>query len=478
MKKSEKKQENKVEENEMAGSNQRISGIPASEFSLYIDKKSKSSFLIYDGKKKLTAYKYLNKRMLDFVKETFTVVVSGEYFNFDPVEQEELLFNNPAAINRMNLEDAREAIENAIRFGINDVIDRPRKNTEVSLSLNDFKLNKDSNQYETDYDLRMVLSCINPQVEISFDDIIKICRDHSMRVYENTLNLARPFYNTFIKDLKFEDIFPGANPIFKIQISPLIYNLLGSNYRTILEYDWKKKTIRYAFDSSKISHAVLKESIMCGEFLCAEGLFKDCKTRIRKTINNVEYLYLRQIFLYTYILALYPHELMDSIPHLGGESFIPTNPLYVHNKQSLTDLGDIGLNPENVYGERIYSFHRYFDNPIYGSEDYDPYDPCCIIPGNDLIVDVNDIYIIPIKQHDSNNIKIIFYFSDPQKQSTRTFMTEVLEKDVELAIFFLWAYFASEMPFDFRNSETFETLLSNASIGRVDTGSCINFLCL
>lgn len=475
--KTRKKQENKVEENEMARSNQRITGIPASEFSLYTDKKNKSNFLMYGGKKKLTAYKYLNKRMLDFIKETFTVVVSGEYFNFDPVEQEEQLFNNPAAINRMNLEDARETIENAIRFGINDVLDRPRRNTEVSLSLNDFKLNKDSNQYETDYDLRVVLSCINPHVEISFDDIIKICRDHSMRVCENTLNLARPFYNTFIKDLKFEDIFPGANTIFKIQISPLIHSLLDSKYRTILEYDWKKKTVRYAFDSSKISHAVLIESIKCGEFLCAEGLFEDCKTRILKTIDNVEYLDLRQIFHYTYILALYPHELMDSIPHLGGESFMPTNPLYIQSKRSITDWGDISLNQEDVFGDRIYSFHRYFDNPIYNSEDYDPYNLCCIIPENDLSVDINDIYIIPIKQHDSNNIKILFYFSNPLKRSTQLFMTEVLEKDVELAIFFLWAYFASEMPFDFRNSETFETLLSNASIGRLDTGSCINFLC-
>lgn len=188
---------------------------------------------------------------------------------------------------------------------VNDIVDGLRKLTDVTLDYNDFNFNVSSNKFEAEYDLRRNLNPEICHVKIEFSEISHIC-ERLTRAKSGIFSIAKSVFEGYEKDLSFEDIFPGASPIFRVSISPSVYSLINreDSYKARLRYDKKDKQLKHSNRNQPIKEADAKYAISFGENIVRAGLFQNSRDKILKIIQNASDSRLRRTFQYAYILVI------------------------------------------------------------------------------------------------------------------------------------------------------------------------------
>lgn len=445
-------QDRKIKDALDKGIGQFIEDVEASEFSIDYHTSSNSNCLCVRGYKRKTSHMSLDKNLLKFIDHRFSIYVYKNRFNFYPGDQKKLLFDNEEAINRKKLSDAKDLIDSAVLQRVNDIVDGLRKLTDVTLDYNDFNFNVSSNKFEAEYDLRRNLNPEICHVKIEFSEISHIC-ERLTRAKSGIFSIAKSVFDGYEKDLSFEDVFPGASPIFRVSISPSVYSLINreDSYKARLRYDEKDKQLKHSNRNQSIKEADAKYAISFGENIVRAGLFQNSRDKILKIIQNASNSRLRRVFQYAYILAFHPQELEESVIHLNCYLKInPSlpNPLSIHKDANTIDWVWLCQNFDEVCDGVVISFNRY-SNDIFDSWSSES---------------SNSSYIIPVQTNDPERLNVyLFTLSD----SVSNFVFNVAKDDVEIVMFFLWAVFGSSYALDNHITNMFSQFFDTLNIGTI-----------
>lgn len=452
-------QDRKISEALGKGIGQLIEGIEASEFSVVYHTSSNSNCLCVRGYQRKTSHTSLDKNLLKFIDCRFSIYVYKDRFNFYPGNQKKLLFDNKEAINRKKLSEARELLDSAVQQRVNDIVDGLRRHTDITLTYNDFNFNDSTNKFEAEYDLRKNL---NPEIchmKIEFSEISRIC-ERLTRAKSGVFSMAKSVFDGYEKDLSFDDIFPGACPIFRVSISPSVYSLISreDSYKARLQYDVNDGKLKYS-NQKPIKRADAVNAISNGEEIIKSGLFQDSQEKILEIIQNATDSKLKKVFQYAYILAFHPQELEEALLHLSCCSNTNTslpNPLTIHAKANTIGWHWLSQNFDDLYEGFALSFNRFSDNIF------------------DFLDDDSSIisYIIARRTNDPERLNVyLFTLSD----SASNFVFNVKKDKAEIAMFFLWAVFGSNYVLDKRITTMFTEFFNTLNIGSIKNAAPLKY---
>lgn len=447
------------------GKCQLIKNIPATQFSLYYDSISNSHCIFYKGKKKPTKYTNLDVELLKYINHDFSIVVKGNRFNFFPAAQEDLLFENKSASLRKKIDDAQSLIENAIETYKNDIAEELRNTLgKITIPYNNFIYNGTSQKYEAFYDIRNCLNLSKSHVTMDIDDFEYTCEYYGLDE-ENVFDTAKTIFRHFEADLTFDDIFPGENPIFKVEMTPLLYSLLKENksFEATLKYDDWNECICYdnlGYDR----HVDFPDSLeKQAKSIAKSGLFLNHRDDIFRYIKKCKNSNLKRAFIYAFLLAFDYKELKDAVYLLGGNSYsrlkIP-NALNIHSSVDSIKWKWLEEKFSDVFGGCVISFCD--SNHTCSEGYYDWWGPN----------QTHTSYVVPYQSKYSRDIKIYLY-SLTEDKSTYVF---IVHKDkVILAMFFIWAYFASNVIDNKRQDNLLDDFFRREKIGWMEKNGAMKY---
>ncbi|MCM1140703.1 MAG: hypothetical protein NC453_19205 [Muribaculum sp.] len=436
------------------GKCQVISGLSASQFTLGYDREGASYCIFCNGKKKPTKRIRLDVELLKFIDHSFTIVVIGNRFNFYPVAQEDLLFDNPDAINRKKLNDAQTLIETAIETFREDAAEELRHIAEITVPYSDFKFNEATLKYVYLYDLRSNLKPEDCHIKMDVDDFVYTCEYYGLDEKE-VFDLAKSMFHDYEGNLTFDDIFPGANPIFEIEMSPILFSLMkeANPYQASLKYDEMEECMCYDHYEYGYRDKIPENIDKHAKIIDDSGLFQNHTENIFKYIQKTKNQSLKRAFIYSYLLAFDYKEIKGSLPILGGNSHLCAkvpNALKIHTTADTMNWDWLKINFDKVYGGVVLSFRD--SNHTYSEGYYDWW-------GSNP---THTSYVVPYESKYSNRIKI-YLFSLSEDKSTYVF--HVSKDKVIPAMFFLWAYFASNVIDNKRQDNLLNDFFRRENIG-------------